>query len=48
MREKFIKLLLSIAHLSEKASALAEELDKMYDLIGDQAFIDMLEKNEEK
>lgn len=48
MRDKFIKLLLCIAHLSEKASALSEELDKMYDLIGDQAFIDMLKKNEEK
>ena len=48
MREEFIKLLVCIAHLSEKASALAEELDKIYDLIGDQAFIDMLKKNEEK
>jgi hypothetical protein len=47
MREKFIMLLVAIAHLSEKAQAFAEELDKIYDIIGDQAFLDMI-KNEEK
>ena len=47
MKDKLLKILVRLAHLSEKLSALGDEVDKMYEVLGDQAFIDMI-KSEEK
>lgn len=47
MKDKILKILIRLAHLSEKLNALAEEIDELYEVLGDQAFIDMI-KSEEK
>lgn len=48
MKDIILKLLVRIAHLSGKLTATAEELDKIYEIIGDQAFIDMIKQMEQK
>lgn len=48
MKDKVIEILVRIAHLSEKAKMLGEELDKMYETLGDAEFLDMLKKYSEK
>lgn len=44
MKEKIIEILVRIAHISESAKSLAEELDKMYSSLADSDFLEMLEK----
>lgn len=44
MQEKVIKLLISIAHISEKMKSLSEELDEVYAIIGDKDFWEFLKK----
>ena len=44
MKDKIIEILVRIAHISESAKALAEELDKMYSTLADNGFLEMLEK----
>ena len=44
MKDKLIKILIAMAHLSNKLSALSNELDNLYDLIADAKFIEELEK----
>lgn len=42
MKEKIVKLLLVIAHLSEQMAIMSEELNKMFDILADkelQSFI---------
>jgi hypothetical protein len=48
MKEKIIEILVRMAHISEKTKMLAEEIDKMYDVLGDAEFLDMLKKDSEK
>ena len=48
MKDKIIEILVRMAHISENLKNLAEELDKMYDVLGDSAFLDMLKKESEK
>ena len=48
MRQKILELLVRIAHISESAKLLADELDKMYATLGDTEFLDMLKKESEK
>lgn len=48
MEDKIIEILVRMAHISENLKNLADELDKMYEIIGDSAFIDMLKKDSEK
>ena len=48
MKEKIIEILVRIAHISESAKVLAEQLDKMYATLGDAEFLDMLKKDSEK
>lgn len=44
MKEKIIEILVRIAHISESAKSLSEELDKMYSILADSDFLEMLEK----
>lgn len=48
MADKIIQLLIRIAHLSEKLKSVTDELDKIYDVVGDQAFIEAIRKETEK
>ena len=48
MKDKIIEILIRVAHLSEKLKGVTEELDKIYDVLGDSAFLDMVKKEFEK
>ena len=48
MKDKLVKLLITIAHLSTKLASAAEDLDHIYDLLADKKFLDDLEKLTEK
>ena len=48
MRDKIIKILKSIAHISSQMQNLAVALDKLYDEIGDQAIIDLIKEEKNK
>lgn len=48
VKEKLLKILVRLAHLSESLKTLTEEVDKLYDVIGDQAFIDMVKSEQER
>jgi hypothetical protein len=48
MKDKILKILVRLAHLSEKLNALSEEVDRLYEVLGDQAFIDMIKSEESK
>jgi hypothetical protein len=39
MEAKFRLLLIRFAHLSEKLKLLSEEIDELYELIGDEDFV---------
>ena len=44
MEDKLIKLLVAIAHISEKMKSLSEELDKVYSIISDKEILEILTK----
>lgn len=46
VEDKLIKILLRLAHLSEKFKTLADELDTIYDLLGDQSLIEFIREIE--
>lgn len=48
MKDKIIEILVRLAHLSEKTKAFADELDKIYELLGEQAFLDLIKTQEQK
>lgn len=48
MKDKILKILVRLAHLSEKLKSLTEEVDTLYEILGDQAFIDMIKSEESK
>lgn len=48
MKDRIIEMLVTLAHISKKMQSLSEELDKMYDLIGDKDFLAMIETQNEK
>ena len=48
MKDKVIEILVRLAHISVNLKSLTQEIDKMYDILGDSAFLDMLNKESEK
>jgi aldehyde:ferredoxin oxidoreductase len=48
MKDKMLKILVRLAHLSECLKLLAEEIDKTYEVLGDQSVIDMIKSEEDK
>lgn len=44
MQEEAIKLLVTIAHISEKMKSLSEELDKIYSLLSNKKMWEYLDK----
>jgi uncharacterized protein YlxP (DUF503 family) len=48
MKDRIIEMLVSLAHISKQMQNLSEELDKMYDLMADEKFLEMLETKNEK
>lgn len=48
MKEKIIEILVRLAHISENLKMLVTELDKMYDILGDNDFLNALEKELKK
>lgn len=48
MENIIFRLLIQMAHLSVKLTAVAEEIDKIYETIGNQEFIDMIKELEHK
>lgn len=42
MEEKFIDLLISIAHISEKLKSLSVELDKIYTILTTEKLSDLM------
>lgn len=48
MKEKIIEILVRMAHISENLKNLADELDKMYEILGDNDFLNALEKELKK
>ena len=48
MKDRIIEMLVTLAHISKQMQNLSEELDKMYDIIADERFFEMLETKNEK
>lgn len=44
MKDKVIEIMVRLAHISETLKILTKELDKMYDVLGDNDFLNALEK----
>ncbi len=42
MEYKIIKIMISLAHISEKLKSLGDELDMLYELLGDKDFLKLL------
>lgn len=48
MKDKVIEILVRLAHISVNLKSLTQELDKMYDILGDNDFLNALEKELKK
>jgi hypothetical protein len=48
MREKIIEILVRLAHISENLKMLSTELDKMYDVLGDNDFLKSIDEQFKK
>ena len=48
MKEKIIEILVRLAHISENLKMLITELDKMYDVLGDNDFLKIIEEQFKK
>ena len=48
MKDRIIEMLVTLAHISRQMENLSQELDKMYDIIADEKFLETLETKNEK
>lgn len=48
MKEKIIEILVRLAHISENLKMLITELDKMYDVLGDNDFLKSIDEQFKK
>ena len=48
MKEKIIEILVRLAHISENLKMLVTELDKMYDVLGDNDFLKSIDEQFKK
>ena len=48
MKDKVIEILVRLAHISVNLKSLTQEIDKMYDILGDNDFLNALEKELKK
>ena len=48
MKDKVIEILVRLAHISVNLKSLTQEIDKMYDILADNDFLEALEKELKK
>ena len=48
MEDKMIEILVRMLHISEKMKCLSNELDKMYEILGDSKFIEYIKNGNVK
>lgn len=48
MKDKVIEILVRLAHISVSLKSLTTEVDKMYDILGDNDFLNALENELKK
>lgn len=48
MKDKILAILVRLAHLSEKLNVLADEVDNLYEVLGDQSLIEMIKSEQQK
>ena len=47
MENKFIEIIRTLAHISEKLKKLSEDIDNLYDSLSDKQILDLLFKEDE-
>jgi hypothetical protein len=47
MENKFIEIIRTLAHISEKLKTLSEDIDNLYDSLSDKQILDLLFKEDE-
>lgn len=48
MADKFIEIIRTLAHISEKMKSLAEDIDKLYDSLSDEEILALLFEEDNK